>query len=236
MKGFILAAGEGTRLYPVALEIPKPLLPVNKIPVLTYLVRLYLKYEVNDIKIIIQQKHLEDFGQWREFYFPKEKIEFITEKRPSGTLGALSKIDSDWFSESIVVSNGDELKEIDLKEMMAWHRRKGGTVTIGLVRVNNPQDYGVAKLDGDRIIEFVEKPKNPISHYINSGTYIMEPGVKSYFPKKVKLAMAEVELFPRLAKEAKLYGYKFRGRWLDIGTFERWEEAIKKWDRQKPKK
>lgn len=233
MKGFILAAGEGTRLYPVVLEIPKPLLPVNKIPVLTYLIELYLKYEVNDIKIAIQEKHLADFSKWKGLYFPKENIEFIIEKKPSGTLGALTKIDADWFSESIVVSNGDELKEINLKKMMDWHQRKGGTVTIGLVKVGNPQAYGVAKVDGDKITEFIEKPRVPPSYYINSGTYIMEPEFKSYFPKRGKFSMVEVDLFPKLAKEGKLYGYKFRGRWLDIGTFERWEEAIKKWNRKK---
>jgi mannose-1-phosphate guanylyltransferase len=233
MKGFILAAGEGTRLYPVVLEIPKPLLPVNKVPILTYLVKLYLKYEVNDIKIAIQEKHLEDFRKWRGVHFPKERIEFIIEKEPSGTFGALSKIDSEWFSESIVVSNGDELKEIDLKKMMDWHLRKGGTVTIGLVRVSNPQAYGVAKVDGDKIIEFIEKPKAPPSYYINSGTYVMNPEIRTYFPKNARFSMAEVDLFPKLAKEKKLYGYKFRGRWLDIGTFERWEEAIKNWNHKK---
>jgi NDP-sugar pyrophosphorylase family protein len=233
MKGFILAAGEGTRLYPVVLEIPKPLLSVNKIPVLTYLVKLYLKYKVNDIKVIIQEKHLEDFRHWKELYFPKERIEFITEKKPSGTFSALLKLDSDWFSESIVVSNGDELKELDLKKMMDWHLRKGGMVTIGLVKVSNPRAYGVAKMEGDKIIEFIEKPKNPTSHYINSGTYIMDPEIRSYFPKRAKFSMLEVDLFPKLAKENKLFGYKFSGRWQDIGTFERWEEAIKNWNLKK---
>lgn len=220
-------------MYPVVLEIPKPLLPVDKVPVLTYLVNLYLSYDVSDIKIAIQAKHLEDFRKWRTLYFPREKIEFVVEEKPSGTFGPLLKVDSDWFSESIVVSNGDELKEINLKKMLDWHLQKGGVVTIGLVRVSNPQAYGVARLDGDKIIEFIEKPKTPFSYYINSGTYIMDPEVKSYFPKKTKFSMVEVDLFPKLAKEEKLYGYKFRGRWLDIGTFERWEEAIKKWNRKK---
>ncbi|PIV65258.1 MAG: nucleoside-diphosphate-sugar pyrophosphorylase, partial [Candidatus Nealsonbacteria bacterium CG01_land_8_20_14_3_00_12] len=85
MKGFILAAGEGTRLYPLTLEIPKPLLPVGKIPILTYLIELYLKHGVEDIKINIQKKHLEDFYKWKATYFPREKIEFLIEKKPSGT-------------------------------------------------------------------------------------------------------------------------------------------------------
>ncbi len=233
MKGFILAAGEGTRLYPVVLEIPKPLLPVNRIPVLTYLIRLYLKHGVNDIKIIIQEKHVEDFHKWKTQYFRKEKIDFIVEKKPSGTFGALSKIEPDWFTEPIVVSNGDELKEINLQKMMDFHVQKGGTATIGLVSVGNPQDYGVVKMDGDRIIEFIEKPKVPVSNYINSGIYIMEPAIESYYPPKARFSMLETDLFPELVKEKKLYGYKFKGRWQDIGTFKRWEEAIKTWNIKK---
>lgn len=233
MKGFILAAGEGTRLHPVVLEIPKPLLPVNKIPVINYLVELYLRYEVNDIKINIQKKHLDDFLKWKALYFSDVNINFIIESKPSGTFGPLLKVDSDWFCEPIVVSNGDELKELNLKQMMAWHLKKGGTATIGLVRVSNPQAYGVAKMDGERIIEFIEKPESPLSDYINSGTYILDPAVKRYFPPKVKYSMVELDLFPKLAREAKLFGYKFKGKWRDIGTFERWEEAIKKWNHKK---
>jgi len=85
MKGFILAAGEGTRLRPLTYEIPKPLLPVGKIPILTYLVELYLKNGIDDIKINVQKSHLEDFYKWKVTYFPREKIELIVEPKPSGT-------------------------------------------------------------------------------------------------------------------------------------------------------
>lgn len=230
MKGFILAAGEGTRLYPLTLEIPKPLLPVGKIPILTYLIELYLKHGVDDIKINIQKKHLEDFYKWKATYFPREKIEFIIEKKPSGTFTPLVKTDPRWFSEPIVVSNGDELKELNLKEMIDYHFQKGGVATVGLVRVEDPQVYGVAKLDGDKIIEFVEKPKIPPSSYINSGLYVLNPEVKKYYPKGTKFAMVETNLFPQLAKEGKLFGYKYEGRWMDVGDFNRWEQAIKNWN------
>ena len=114
--------------------------------------------------------------------------------------------------------------------MVDWHlKKKEGLVTVGLVKVKNPQAYGVAKIKGDKIIEFIEKPKNPPSSYINSGLYIMDPEIKKYFPKKSSFAMLEAELFPQLAKEGKLLGYKWRGKWQDVGTFERWEEAIKNW-------
>jgi len=230
VKGFILAGGKGTRLYPLTLEIPKPLLPVKKIPVITYLVELYLKYGISDIKINIQKTHLEDFYKWRQTYFPKARIEFIIEKEPSGTFPPVAKkTKKSWFSEPIFVSNGDELKELNLKKMLEFHKKNQALATIGLVKVKNPRDYGVAKMKGNKIMEFIEKPKKPPSSYINSGIYILNPQIKEYFPKKRKFAMLETDLFPRLAREGNLFGYKWKGKWMDIGTFSRWEKAIKNW-------
>jgi len=233
MKGFILAAGGGTRLYPLTLEIPKPLLPVGKIPIITYLVDLYLKNGVDDIKINIQRAHLEDFYKWKATYFPRDKIELVLEPKPSGTFTPLvKKVSQKWFSEPIVVSNGDELKELNLKEMIDWHQQKKALVTVGLVKVKNPQVYGVAKMNGDQIVEFIEKPKKPPSSYINSGLYIMNPEIRKYFPQNAKFAMVETDLFPQLAKEGKLFGYKWEGKWFDCGNFERWEMAIKHWNQK----
>jgi len=232
MKGFILAAGEGTRLYPLTLEIPKPLLPVGKIPIINYLVELFLKSGVDDIKMNVQKKHLEDFYKWKATYFPREIIEFIVEEKLTGTFTPLMKTEEDWFSEPIVVSNGDELKDIDLKEMIRWHFDQNSIATIGLVKVENPQAYGVARLEDNKIIEFVEKPKNPPSQYINSGTYVLNPEIRNYYPKGAEFAMVETDLFPKLAKEGKLYGYKLSGRWMDTGTFQRWEEAINNWNKK----
>lgn len=230
MKGFILAAGEGTRLRPLTYEIPKPLIPVGRIPVINYLVGLYLKHGVDDIKINIQQKHLGDFYKWKNTYYPKEKIEFVVEKEPSGTFTPFAKkAGKNWFCEPIVVQNGDELKDLNLTEMIRWHKRNKALVTVGLVKVANPQSYGVARLASSHIAEFVEKPADPPSSYINSGLYVMSPAVVDYYPQKAKFAMVETDLFPRLAKEGKLWGYKWQGKWQNVGTFEQWEIAIKNW-------
>lgn len=233
MKGFILAAGEATRLYPLTLEIPKPLLPVGKIPTITYLVDLFLNNDIDDIKINVQKKHLEDFYKWKATYFPRRNIEFLVEEKPSGTFTPLIKIDHNWFSEPIVMTNGDELKELNLKEMIDWHLSKGGLATVGLVEVEDPHMYGVALMEEDFIIEFLEKPQNPPSNYINCGLYVLDPAVKDFHPKNVDFAMLETDLFPKLAAEKKLFGYKLKGRWMDIGTFERWEKAIKNWNHKK---
>ncbi len=231
MKGFILAAGEGTRLRPLTYEIPKPLITVGKIPILTYLVDLFLESGIDDIKIGIQKSHLEDFYRWKATYFPRQKIEFAAEEKPSGTFTPFIKnVGPDWFNEPIVVSNGDELKDIDLKEKIKWHFEKKNIATIGLVKVDNPRIYGVASLNENKIIDFIEKPQNPPSPYINSGTYVLSPEIKKYYPQDKILSIMETDLFPRLAKEGNLYGYKLSGRWMDTGTFQRWEEAINNWN------
>ena len=232
MKGFILAAGEGTRLHPLTLEIPKPLLPVGKIPIITYLIELYLNHGVNDIKINIQKKHLEDFYKWKAVYFPREKIDFLVEEKPTGTFTPLVKVGEDWFSEPIVVSNGDELKELNLKEMVDFHFQKKALATIGLVKVADPQNYGVVLCNLGVVTQFLEKPKRPPSKYINSGLYVLGPGIRNYFPKGAGFAMVEKDLFPQLAKEGKLFGYKYEGKWMDIGDFERWEKAIQEWNKK----
>ena len=208
-------------------------MPVGKTPIITYLVDLYLKNGVDDIKIGIQRSHLEDFYKWKATYFPRQNIELVVESKPSGTFTPIAKnINSKWFSEPIVVSNGDELKELNLKKMIDWHFKRGAIATVGLVKVSNPQVYGVAKMNKDKIIEFIEKPKNPPSSYINSGLYIMNPEIRKYYPPGVKFAMVENDLFPQLAKEGKLFGYKWQGKWMDTGTFSRYELAIKNWNKK----
>ncbi len=228
MKGFILAGGRGTRLRPVTYEIPKPLLPVKGRAVITHLVDLFLENEVEDIKINILEEDQDDFRNWKEQNFPDKKISFIVEKNPTGTFTPLIK-SGEWFSEAIVVSNGDELKELDLKKMVKMHKEKKSLATIALTKVDNPKNYGVVKLTGEMITEFMEKPKSADSKLINSGLYVLSPEIKDYYPEDKKCVMLEKDLFPLLSAEKKLKGYVFDGRWQDIGTFNRWEKAIKKW-------
>ncbi len=227
MKGFILAGGKGTRLRPVTYEIPKPLIPVQGKAVLTHIVELFLKYKIKDIKINVQKKDELKFKKWRKENFPDKNISFLVESKPSGTLGPLKKSES-WFDGSLLVSNGDELKDIDLNRMIKWHKEKESISTIALVKSKNPSSYGVAILEKNKIIDFLEKPKNPPTPYINSGLYIFEPNIKKYFPTK-EFSMLEKDLFPELAKKRKLFGYKWHGKWQDTGTFSRWEKAIKNW-------
>ena len=110
-----------------------------------------------------------------------------------------------------------------------FHKENKAAATIALYSVQDPSAYGVAKLQGNRILEFVEKPKKEQapSNLINSGLYILEPEILDYIPDG--FAMLEKDVFPRLAHEGKLYGYPFSGQWHNTGTLELYEKAIKEW-------
>ncbi len=239
-KAIILAGGKGTRLYPITYEIPKPLLPVRKKPIINYLVDLFLKEKIEDIAVLISKDFREEFSWWKKRYYPKNKIKFVEEKKPLGTFGGLCYLKK-WISNKpFFLTNGDELKEVNLFEMNKFHQEMKLPATIALVKVPDPQHYGVVISKNGKIKEFLEKPspaqilkkfgagKNPSLNYINSGFYLFSPEVLDRHPGPI-FKMVETDLFPKLAKEKKLAGFKFNGKWADCGTFERYSAALKNW-------
>jgi len=232
MKAVILAGGKGTRLYPITYEIPKPLLPIKKKPIINYLVDLFLKAGVKEIGVLISQDFEKDFVWWKKRYYPQKNIRFFKEKKPLGTLGGLYYLKKWVAKHDFFLTNGDELKKIDLKKMEAFHKKIRKIATIALVKVKNPQDYGVVVCKNGIVDKFLEKPKNPPSKYINSGLYMFSPEIFKYHPGP-RFSMIEKDLFPKLAKKGELAGFKFGGEWMDCGQWDRYETAIKYWDSKK---
>lgn len=231
MRALILAGGKGTRLHPVTLETPKPLLTVQKRPILSHLVDLFLKYGISDIGISINAEHQEDFDWWYRRWHDTAPLRFFEEDEALGTFGAVMNAEDFIREEDFFVTNGDELKRLDLTAMRQFHQAHDGPATIALVEHDRPQDYGVAEMDGDRIVRFLEKPKKPPTNLISSGLYLFTPEVLDYYENdKPAFAMLEQDLFPRLAQEGKLYGFPFQGQWYDTGTLERWQKAIEEWN------
>ena len=227
-KAVILAGGLGTRLFPVTKEIPKALLPVKRIPIINYLIDLFYSNGIKNIAVLIDKDFRNDFSWWKRRYYPRKKIKIFEEKKPLGTFGGLYYF-KNWISNNpFFLSNGDELKKIDLVKMIKFHQKIKPVGTIALVRVPNPQDYGVVLCEQELVQKFLEKPKNPPSKYINSGLYLLSPEIFKYHPGP-KFTMIEKDIFPKLAKEKKLAGFKFKGKWMDTGTWERYEVAIKSW-------
>ena len=192
------------------------------------MVDLFLSQGINEIAISISHSFREEFDWWRKRYYPELNIKFVEEDEPLGTFGGLWLL-KDWLKNSpFFLSNGDELKRIDLKKMAEFHQQKRTLATIALVKVSNPQEYGVVVCEEGIVKEFLEKPLNPPSNFINSGLYLLDPEILNYHSGPSFL-MIEKDIFPRLAQEKKLAGYQFEGDWTDCGTWERYEKAIDNW-------
>ena len=220
-KAIILVGGEGTRLRPFTYELPKAMLPIQGKPMVLHVLEQLKSHGIVDIVLAIGYKG----EQIRQFFSDGHQfgldIKYVTEKKPLGTAGPL-RLAKKYLKEPFFIVWGDILSHLDLTDFMHFHKEHSGLVTVALTTVADPSRYGVALLNGNKIVGFVEKPKKgkAPSNLINSGMAIMESEViKKYVPKRGK-AMVEYDIYPKLAKEGKLYGYPFQGQWFDTGTHE----------------
>jgi NDP-sugar pyrophosphorylase family protein len=229
-KAIILCGGKGTRLRPITQEIPKPLIPVHGKALVEHLIDLFKKYDIKDIVLSVgykKEKIKEHFGNGSRLGVNITYIE-ESEDAPLGTAGPLKKA-KDILTETFIVTNGDELKDINLEEMYELHKSSKAKATIALTTVPDPSNYGVAELSGTKIKRFIEKPpkdKAP-SNLINSGLYILEPDIIDIIPDG--FAMLEKDVFPIVAFNGNLFGYPFSGQWMDTGNIERYERALNEW-------
>ncbi|MBU4241999.1 MAG: nucleotidyltransferase family protein, partial [Nanoarchaeota archaeon] len=225
-KALILAGGKGERLKPITNEMPKPMVPLQGKPILQHAIDLMKRHGIAEIYLSIGYKGdkiKEYFGDGSRFGV---KIIYIEENEPLGTAGPL-RLAKKYLTETFVMCNADELKNIDLMDMFLFHKEKNAKATIALTTVPDPSLYGVAKLQGNWIMEFLEKPQNPPSNLINAGLYILEPEVIDMVPEG--FAMIEKQIFPKIAAEKNLLGYSFTGQWMDTGTMERYARAQEEW-------
>jgi NDP-sugar pyrophosphorylase family protein len=225
-NAFILAGGKGTRMRPFTYEIPKALIPVKGKPLLQHILELLRKYEIRDVILSIGylgHKIKEYFGDGSKFGLC---IRYIEEGEELGTAGPLRLV-QDSLKSHFLMLNGDVLSDINLHELVRFHFRNKGLATIALTEVEDVSGFGVAEMKGKKILRFIEKPKVSQSKLINAGIYVLNPKVINYIPKGK--AMIEKDVFPKLAKEGKLFGYKFKGQWFDTGTHEAYEKVIKEW-------
>ncbi|MFH0836874.1 MAG: nucleotidyltransferase family protein [Candidatus Aenigmatarchaeota archaeon] len=228
-KAVVLCGGQGTRFRPITYEIPKALLPVHGKPIINHIFDLLKRHGITDISLSVgylRERIIENFGDGSKLGL---NIKYIEESVPMGTAGFLNLVSNE-FKDTFIVSNGDELKDIDIDEMYKVHKQNNALITIALTNVSDPSAYGVARLDGNKILEFIEKPKpgDEPSNLINAGFYIVEPDIIEMLPKGH--LMFEKDVFPMIAKMGKLYGYPFSGQWFDTGTPARYEIALNKWN------
>ncbi|MFC1704861.1 NDP-sugar synthase [Nanoarchaeota archaeon] len=229
-KAIILAGGKGTRLRPLTYKVPKALVPLQGRTLTDLALDIFKKFEVKEIVLSVcylADQVREYFGDGSKFGF---EISYVEEKTAMGTAGPLLLLPK--LDETFIMINGDNLFNLDFEKMYELHKKNNATATIGLTQIPKEKvsAFGVAKLEGDRILEFVEKPepKDAPSDWINSGYYILEPEVFDVVKGK-DFAMVEKDLFPVLAKQGKLFGYKDEGQWFDTGTPERVERVKNEW-------
>ncbi len=223
---FILAGGKGTRMRPFTYEIPKVQIPVKGKPLLQHILELLRKYEVRGILLSVGylgDKIKEYFGDGSKFGV---SIKYIEEKEELGTGGPL-RLAKEQLKRPFLMLNGDVLTNINLHQLAKFHFQHKGLATIALTEVEDVSHFGVAEMEGDKILRFIEKPKTAASKLINAGIYVLDPKVINYISEG--FAMMEKEVFPKLAQEGKLFGYKIKGQWFDTGTHDAYERVLKEW-------
>ena len=225
MQALILAGGKGTRLRPLTVYTPKPIVPICNRPFLLYQIDTLRRAGIIDITLSLsyQPNKIEHLlGDGSDYGV---KLKYTVEPQPMGTAGAY-KFAEDLIREPTVVFNGDILTDLDLKTVIREHNERKATATIVLTPVENPSDYGLVETEPDgRIRRFLEKPKEDeiTCNTINAGTYILEPRVLDYVPAGENHSF-EYGLFPELLRreEAFFAHVPPRTYWIDIGTPKRY--------------
>jgi len=224
LTAVILVGGPGTRLQPLTDDKPKSVLPVLNRPFMEHTIAYLRQYGIEDI--ILTLSYLPDVirGYLGDGSRCGVRLTYCLEEEPLGTAGAVKNAGA-YLDNTFIVLNGDIFTDMDLAGMLAFHRDKKARVTISLSRVDNPSAFGVVETDGSgRVQRFIEKPPlaEATTNWINAGIYILEPEVLEHIPSNTHY-MFERGLFPNLLDMgAPVYGYPYRGYWLDMGTPEKY--------------
>ena len=228
MKAILLAGGKGTRLRPLTVHTPKPIVPIFDRPFLHY--QLDLLKQVPEIDEVIlslnyQPRRIEEvFGDGGESGIA---IRYVVEPAPLGTAGAI-RYAGESLRESIVVFNGDVLTQVDLAAVIGLHRERKAKATVVLTPVDNPTAYGLVETDArGNIQRFLEKPNADeiTCDTINAGIYVLEPETFDRIPKDTPWSI-ERSFFPSLIERQETFvAYLYRGYWIDIGTPEKYMQV-----------
>jgi NDP-sugar pyrophosphorylase family protein len=228
MKAILLAGGKGTRLRPLTIHTPKPIVPIFNRPFLHYQIDLLKQVpEIDEVILSLnyQPRRIEEiFGDGSDIGI---RIRYVVEPAPLGTGGAI-KYAGDKLTESVVVFNGDVLTQIDLAAVIRLHRERKAKATIVLTPVENPSAYGLVETDQQsNILRFLEKPKPEeiTTNHINAGIYVLEPDTFDRIPSDVAWSV-ERSYFPSLIERGETFvAYVYNGYWIDIGTPEKYTQV-----------
>lgn len=224
MNAVILAGGKGTRLRPLTLNTPKPIVPILTRPFLSLQIELLRRTGINNIVLSLsyQPRRIEElFGDGSELGV---RLHYTMEPEPLGTAGAVKNAES-FLGDRTVVFNGDVLSDLDLEAVLRYHENRNAKATIVLTPVDNPSAYGLVECEEDgRVRRFLEKPSYDeiTCDTINAGVYVLEPELLELIPEGRNYSF-ERGFFPHLLRDqVPFYGYVHRGYWIDIGTPEKY--------------
>jgi mannose-1-phosphate guanylyltransferase len=228
MKAVVLVGGFGTRLRPLTLTTPKPMLPVGHIPMVQSLVTMLGHAQVTQVVFGLGFRP-EPFME----AFPNGECAGVTlfyavEPEPLDTAGAIKfAAESAGIDDTFIVVNGDVLTDLDVSALVSFHRHSGARATLHLTPVEDPSAYGVVVADdAGRVQRFVEKPQpgTEPSRMINAGTYVFEPEVLEAIPSGRKVSV-ERETFPILVERGELFAMATDDYWIDTGRPETYLQA-----------
>ncbi len=221
MKAVVMAGGEGSRLRPLTIRRPKPMVPVVDKPVMHHILDLLKRHGITEVVATLQymaDNIQEYFGDGSQFGMT---IHYSIEETPLGTAGSVKQAEEWLRDDTFLVISGDALTDFDLSRAIAFHQEKGSMATLVLKRMPNPLEYGVVILDDEgRIKQFQEKPSwgEVFSDTVNTGIYVLDPRIFDYF-EGGQVFDFSMNLFPHmLQKGDPMFGYVADGYWCDIGS------------------
>ncbi|HEY9059272.1 MULTISPECIES: sugar phosphate nucleotidyltransferase [Oscillospiraceae] len=227
MKALFLAGGLGTRLKPITDDLPKPMVPIMGKPLLERNIENLKKHGVDEIVLSTCYKPHKIEKYFEDGRKLGVKISYISEDVPLGTAGAIKNAQR-FFNDTFLVFNADILSDIDISEMIRFHKEKGALATIAVTQVDNPSAYGVIEHDKNGFVTaFKEKPQphESSSNLINAGVYIFEPQLLDEIPSGRAVSI-ERETYPLLLQKGfKIAVYNRCSYWLDLGTPEKYLKA-----------
>jgi NDP-sugar pyrophosphorylase family protein len=229
MRAVILAGGKGTRLSPYTSVFPKPLMPIDGMPILNVVISQLEKHGFHHITLAVG--HMADmiktyFGNGNKF---SVKIDYSHEDRPLGTVGPLSLIKD--LSTDFLVMNGDILTDLNFAEFLSCHRKHGACATVGTYSKKVEIEYGIVETNhGNEIIGYNEKPT--LDYQVSMGIYAFNTKILSYITRGQHLDFPDL-VSMLLRKGEQVIRYPFDGYWMDVGCHADYEKAAKDFEEKK---
>ncbi len=228
MKAMALAAGKGTRLFPLTGEVPKPMAPVVDRPIIEHIFYLLASHGVEEVHVNVHylaDALLKAYGETSRVN--GISVHLSRETELLGTAGGVKRLAKN-FDDTFVIVSGDALTDVNVGELVAFHKEKGALATIALRRVFDTSEFGVVDMDEDANIRgFQEKPRaeEAISTLANTGIYVLEPRALDYVPEGTFFDFAK-DVFPRFLENGERFaGYQNDFYWSDIGTLQAYRQA-----------